>query len=182
MNEFLKRQVEVSTTATPTGSAGAVVVTTTGDKYIYTPAAPIRLRKWGIVFSTSLSTGAGGLILKLDYRPTAGSDTARVNKDTLTVAINNTTYVAGKGVYRDPYTTSAQTTGNDNSTVYSGQTDIVFKPGEQLVIQVDTAASTTGQGFLWVEFDVLPISKPSGYGTTDAGTVSLTENLTRFAS
>lgn len=194
MNEFLKRQVLVSTAATPTGGNGPIVLTTTGDKFIFTPAAPVRLRKWGFIISTSLNTTGAALTCELDLRVTVGTDTGRVNKDTLTVAVTNTTYVAGKGVYRDPFTassastsTASQVTGSGPqgytlNTVTSGQTDLYAVPGQEYVIEVTQGAGTAGQGYAFIEYDLLPLSKPSGYGTTDAGTVSLTDNLTRLAS
>lgn len=195
MHELLQTRTVISNLATPTGSGGPVVFTTTGDKFIFTPANPVKLLKWGVIFSTSLSTGANGLVLELDKRITAGSDTGRVDEvDTLTVAVNNTTYVGGLGVYRDPYTASVANVTTPASevaaagplgvslTIQAGQAQLQLKPGEEWVVTCETAASTAGQGYIWIEYAYLPISKPSGYGTTDAGTVSLTENLTRLAS
>lgn len=194
MQDFLHPRTLVSVLATPTGSGGPVVLTSTGDKYIVTPAAPLMILKWGLVLSTSLSTGGNGLVCNLDKRPTAGSDTNRTTLDTLSVGTSNTTFVAGLGIYRDPFTASSTATtpasevanagplGNTANTITSGQQALTIIPGQELVMKVATAASTTGQGYFWLEYIQLPISKPSGYGTTQAGTVSLTENYTRVAS
>lgn len=190
VNEFLKEHVVVSTLATPTGSGGPVVFTSTGDKFIFSPGSPVRLLKWGLIVSTDLVPVTQCLIT-LSRRPTAGSNSGRVAIDTLRTGTTN--YVAGKGIYRDPFTASTKATIADQPTGFgplgvnapdqeSGQAQFVLKPGEEWVIDVTTAATTTGQGYLWLQYTLLPISKPSGYGTTDAGTVSLTENLTRVAS
>lgn len=190
MHEELQHRVVVTTAASPTGANGPVVFTTTGDKYIFTTAAPVRLRKWGIVVSTDL-VPVTQCLLSLSKRPTAGSDTSRAVIDTLRTG--TTSYVAGKGIYRDPFTASSSTTTQDQPSGAGpqgttsplqklGQIDFVLKPGEEWVVDVTTAATTTGQGYIWLEYALLPISKPSGYGTTDAGTVSLTENYTRVAS
>lgn len=191
MNELLKTQVILSTLATPTGSGGPVVLTSTGDKFIFTPGAPVRLLKWGVIVQTDL-VPVTQCLLSLSKRPTAGSDTSRAVIDTLRTG-TSAAYVAGKGIYRDPYTASSSATTTDEPSgfgplgttaplQYSGQAQIVLKPGEEWVVDVTTAATTTGKGYIFIEYVLLPISKPSGYGTTDAGTGSLTENLTRVAS
>lgn len=193
MNELLKTVVEQSVLVTPAGTGGPVVLTSTGDKFSISIAAPIRILKWGVILSTSLDTTNAAMILKLDQRITAGSDTGRVTLDTLTVPVTNTTYVAGTGIYRDPYTASTKHTTTDEPTGFGpngvnapdqeyGQQQLTFTSGQELILKVDTAAGTAGQGRMFVEYVMLPISKPSGYGTTDAGTVSLTDKLTRFAS
>lgn len=191
MTELLQVRSVISALATPTGSGGPIVFTSTGDKFIFSPSNPVRLLRWGIVIQTDL-VPVTQFLLSLSYRPTAGSDTARVVIDTLRTG--TTTYVAGKGIMRDPYTASSTATtpisqvaaagpqGVAALNINSGQQQLVLKPGEEWVIDVTTAATTTGKGYVWVEFAELPISKPSGYGTTDAGTVSLTDNYTRVAS
>lgn len=190
MNELLQPRFVVSTLPSAVGTEGGpVVFTSTGDKFVFTPPAPVRLLKWGLLIKTALVPVTQCLVT-LSYRPTLGSDSSRVAIDTLRTG--TTSYAVGKGLYRDPYTASTVATtpisqvsgsgqgGSPNIT--SGQAQFVLKPGEEWVIDVTTAATTTGEGYLFLEYVLLPISKPSGYGTTDAGTVSLTENLTRLAS
>lgn len=191
MNELLQTRIEKSFSATTGGSNGPVVFTSTGDKLVFTPPAPVRVLKWGFIMSSvALSTGAAGLSMTLEQRPTAGSDTNRVVVDTLAIGINNTSYALGKGAYRESFTASTEVSvpssmpANSGPLGYtqkidSGQGQIVCSVGQELVIKVGTAASTTGQGQLFIEYVVLPIARPSGYGTTDAGTVSLTENYTK---
>lgn len=191
MHELLQVRNVISALATPTGSGGPVVFTSTGDKFIFTPSAPVRLMKWGFVAQTDV-VPVTNLILSLSKRPTAGSDTARAVIDTLSLG-TSAAYVAGKGAYRDPFTASTVATtplsevsgsgqGSNSPANTSGQQQIVLKPGEEWVIDVTTAATTTGKGYLWIEYALLPLSKPTGYGTTDGGVVSLTESYTRLAS
>lgn len=193
LHEFLKSVVVQSFSATDGGSNGPVVFTSTGDKFIFTAAAPVRLLKWGfMVANTAVAQTSSAMQFNLDQRVTAGSDTGRVNIDTLTTAASSS-YALGTGAYRDPWTTSTQATtpasqqssaGPEGETfyLYSGQAQMVLKAGQQWVIKCQVASDNTGQGKLFIEYELLPISKPSGYGTTDAGVVSLTENLTRLAS
>lgn len=197
--EFLKTVVEKSKFATMTQAAGAVgangpvVLTSTGDKFVFTAVAPVRLIKWGfLVDGVAIVTGGTSVILKLDFCPTAGSATGRVTLDTLTVTDPNSAFVLGTGAYRDPFTASTKTTPSQEPSgagplgvdinVQSGQAQYTLSVGQQWAIQVSTAGTTSGQVSLFVEYELLPISKPSSYGTTDAGTVSLTEKYTRLAS
>ncbi len=195
LNELLKTVVHRSNRATENGANGPVVLTSTGDKYVVTAIAPMRLLKWGFMIDdTALDTTSAALILDLDKRITAGSDTGRVaDIDTLTVAVTNQAYTLGKGAYRDGFTTSTKSTTQDQPSnsgpvggnapdQENGQGQFTLKAGEQWVIDVRQGAGTAGKGKLFIEAVLLPISKPSGYGTTDAGTVSLTENYTRLAS
>lgn len=199
LHEFLKTVVVQSTTVTPGGAAGPVVVTTTGDKYAFEATAPIKILKWGFLVAfpnntavAVVTTGAGAA-LSLAVRPTPGSDTGRVTVDTLTVPAN-TTFAIGTGAYRDGFTvsTTSQTPASEPSqagpvgstpgTITSGQSQIIVSAGQEVVIAVTTGAATSGSVMLFVEYELLPISKPSGYGTTSAGVVSLTEAYTRLSS
>lgn len=194
--ELLKTRVDTSIFTTSAGTAvGPVNFNATGDLWQFTPVAPVRLMKWGFMNDASGNPGtaAANFQLGLDFQPTAGSATGRVNIDTLTVP-NTTVVAAGTGYYRDPYTVSSVSTsipsevgnagplGNTANTVVSGQQQFVLAVGQAWVIKVTTAFGAALTGHVWVEYELLPISKPSGYGVTQAGTVSLTENLTRVAS
>lgn len=191
MHELLQVRTIVSMLPSAVGTEGGpVVFTSTGDKFVFTPAAPVRLLKWGILIKTAL-VPVTQCLLSLSYRPTIGSDTSRVVIDTLRTG--TTSYAVGKGLYRDPYTASTKATVTDQPSGFgplgknppdqeSGQGQFVLKPGEEWVVDVTTAATTTGEGYIFLEYVLLPFTKPSGYGTTDAGVVSLTENYTRVAS
>lgn len=200
MIELLKSVVAKSTFATMAsvggaiGANGPVVFTTTGDKFVFTATAPVKLLKWGFLAdAVALVTGGTNLILTLAFAPTAGSATGRVNLDTLTVTDPNSAFVLGKGAYRDPFIASTVATTPISEVaaagplgvayqINSGQNQDTLQVGQQWIIGVTTAATTSGQGSIFIEYVLLPISKPSGYGVTDAGTVSLTEAYTRQAS
>lgn len=202
LNELLKSVVVRSSAATMTGSNGPVVLTSTGDKFTLSAWAPMRLLKWGfLVDGVAIVTGGTNLVLSLDFRPTAGSDTNRVNGvDTLTITDPNSAFVLGTGGYRDPWTLATTATtpasqlgGQPGATepIVSGQQQLQLSAGQQWVIKVGTAVTTSGQVTLFIEYVLLPLTKPSGYGfsgnidpdfASQPGSVSLTDNLTRFAS
>ena len=194
LHELLHTVVKESGNVTDGGAAGAGVFTSTGDKYILTATAPLRLLKWGfLVTNTAVAQTSSAMAFELDLRPTAGSDSNRVSMDTLTT-VASSSFALGTGGFRETFTASTQATtpasevanagpiGN-TQYLYSGQQQITLSVGQQLVIKVATASDNTGQGKLFFEYVLLPINKPSGYtlpsGETD---VSLTDNYTAFAS
>lgn len=193
MNELLKTVVAQSGTASDGGANGPVLYTTTGDKFIFTAVAPIRLLKWGfLTTAVAVAQTSSAMAFKLSKRVTAGTDTGRVDIDTLTT-VASSSYALAFGAYRDGFTVSTKSTTKDEPTGFgpigvnapdqeSGQAQFTLSVGQQWVINVTTASDNTGQGKVFIEYVLLPISRPSGYGTTDAGTVSLTENYTRLAS
>lgn len=202
LQDFLKEVVEFSPYATmsETGAAatlGPVVLTSTGIKYVKRINAPIKILKWGFVVSAvAIVTGGSGLVVKLNSYPTAGSVSGKAVIDTLTIAdaVNTGSPNAlGTGAYRDGFTVStsvltpasevpsAGPLGNTANTIVSGQGQFQFSSGQMISIEVTTAVTTSGQVEPFIEYVLLPISKPSGYGTTSAGVSSLTEQLTRLA-
>lgn len=200
--EFLKTVVEhshavtMAETAGTVGAEGAVVLTSTGIKWVKNINAPIRLLKWGYtVNAVAIVTGGTGLVLKLNSYPSQGATAGKVAIDTLTIAdaVNAGSPLGlGTGAYRDPFTASTKSTPSQevaaagpigvDINVQSGQQQFTFSAGQMISIEVTTAVTTSGSVELFVEYELLPVSKPSGYGTTDAGTVSLTEKFTRLAS
>lgn len=197
LNEFLKSVVVQSFSATDGGSNGPVVFTSTGDKFTFTAAVPIRLLKWGfIVDKVAVAQTASAMKFTLYTIPASaagGGSGGGTAVDTLTTTATSG-FALGTGGYRDPWTTSTTATsppsegtqagpiGNTANTITSGQQQLTLSVGQQFVINVTTASDNTGQGRVWIEYVLLPITKPSGYGVTQAGTVSLTENYTRFSS
>lgn len=151
-NILLHKRVAVSSAATPTGSNGPVVFTSTGDKFILTPAKPIDILRWGYVIT--VAKDATTMIVQLDKRPTAGSDSSRTTIGEITDAAAR---AQGAVVYQEPGTgTSAaltQSTGADGSLVNvdpAGPYHIT--PGQQVVVEVTDAADSTGQGFVFIEY------------------------------
>lgn len=98
-------------------------VSGTGDLGTFTPAFPCEVVGFGYIVTTAIVDAAGGLVMKADKRPTAGSDTNRGDGDagvmTLTSAQANA--VAGKVLMCRP----AQ--------------PLTVQPGEQVVIELTTA-------------------------------------------
>jgi hypothetical protein len=195
LQELLKSVVWRTYTATDGGANGPVVFTSTGVKAIFTAVAPVRILKWGfLVNDTAISQASGSaMALKLTKYPTVGTTSGQSDVDTLTTAASQA-FALGTGGYREFFTASTSSTstksqvtnagpiGGTPNTVYSGQAQFTLSVGQGVAMNVTTAADTTGKGIIFLEYVLLPISEPSGYGTTDAGVVSLTENYTQFAS
>lgn len=202
MQELLKSVVWRTYTASDGGANGPVLFTSTGVKAIFTAVAPVRLLKWGfLVNDTAVSQASGSaMAMKLTLYPTVGSTSGQSDIDTLTTTASEA-FVLGTGGYRDFFTPSTDATtpasqlaaagplGSADNNIYSGQQQAQLSVGQGWAINVTTAADTTGKGILFVEYVLLPISKPSGYGyatdpdfSSQPGSVSLTDNYTRFAS
>lgn len=147
----LHKKVVVSVAPTPTDAAlGPVAFTSTGDKFIFTPAKPVDIYRYGFVTNALLDVGVT-FILALDWRPTAGSDTNRAEKATITTG--TTDQAAGKMGYRDIILPVAAATAGDGSTVNVGPDGpLEVDPGEEVVIEVTNAADTAGTGYVWIEY------------------------------
>ena len=121
------------------GQGTSIVFDGTGDKVTFTPARPVNIIRWGIIIDTILDVGVG-FTIKADHRPTAGSDTGRGDGDV--GDITTTTDVAvGKGLYTE------EVSGAGSKQKFK------VDPGEQVVFQVTDAADTTGDGFVFVEYE-----------------------------
>ena len=131
---------------------GPVDLNATGDKFGFAPACPIDIYRFGLISAVALDPDAGGFVLALDLRPTAGSDTNRVEKDTLTRA-DAQTVAAGKVVYRDVIIPVAETTGNDGSKVNVGPSGpLHVRPGEEVILEVTNALGAAGTARLFIEY------------------------------
>lgn len=152
MHDLLRRERHVSTLITPTGvNGGPVDFNATGDKYIYTPASPSDIYRFGFITDAAMDPDAGGFVLALDWRPVAGSDAGRLEKQTITRA-DAETVAAGKLVYADVIIPVAQATGIDGSLVNVGPAGpLHVRPGEQAVIEVTNAVGAASTGYVFVE-------------------------------
>lgn len=144
--DALRRDIFYSP-ATPIDLGGS-----TGDTVIMRVGVPIRITRWGITGTEALDVGAG-YEFSLDYRPTPGSDTNRAQIGVMT----GTADVALPFVlYQNVGTAASSTTGVDGSTVVTGgTTGYVVEAGAEIVFDVDNIADTTGQGIVWIEYEVL---------------------------
>jgi hypothetical protein len=138
-----------------TETSGQVTLTSTGDKFLFASGAPIDVIRWGVLADALIDVGAG-MTIKMDHRPTLGSDTSRTD-GTPTTAENLVTtsdIAAGAGGYvelDDPF-----------------QVD----PGEELVFQVTDAADTAGTGLIFIQYRIRPFIPGSGATAgTDANRV-----------
>src|SRR3990167_9607381 len=171
-HELVQKRVVVSVLPTPTGGAGGpVAFTSTGDKFIYTPAVPIDVYRWGFVTDALLDVGVG-FVIALDHRPTAGSDTGRVEKQVMTFTAD---VAAGKVRYNEPILPVAESSvaglGETNQLINVGPAGpFEVDPGEELVIEVTDAADTAGTGYVFIEYAEL-----TAQGTRNA-------NATKVAS
>lgn len=98
--------------------------TATGDGMIFTPAQPIDVYRFIIIADALIDVGAG-MVVTLDHRPTAGSDTSRVTIATMTISAD---IAAGAGAY----------------VTMDADEPFEVNPGEELVVEVTNAADTAG--------------------------------------
>lgn len=167
MHDLLNKRVVVSILPSPLGTAGGPVdFTATGDKFIFTPALPADVYRWGIITNALLDVGAG-FVAALDHRPTAGSDTNRVEKDTITVSAD---VAAGQVVYSQAIGADADgEVGEDGTVRYVAPTGPVeVNPGEELVIEVTNAADTAGTGYVFIEYVEKPLAGDRAENATEA--------------
>lgn len=167
MNELLKKRTIVSALATPTGSGGPVDFNATGDKFIYTPVVKTEVYRYGFVANAAMDPDAGGFVLALDHRPTAGSDTNRTEKATIT-RTDTQTVAAGGIIYRELDLEVAEATGDDGvSIVNVGPAGpVVVNPGEELVIEVTNAVGAASTGYVFIEVVESPFDLTEGTEVT----------------
>ena len=160
MQDLMRLNRDVSTLITPTGvNGGPVDFNSTGDKYIYTPCGPIEIYRWGFITDVAMDPDAGGFVIALDHRITAGSDTGRTEKATITRA-DAETVAAGKLVYGRVEIPVAEATGVDGSKVNVGPNGpLRVNPGEQAVIEVTNAVGAASTGYVFIEYADLAFEK-----------------------
>ncbi len=92
---------------------------------------PVIIRAVALVFTTSVNaTGA----LKIDKRPTAGSDTGRGDGDIATINYTTVTGAQGKVVFKE-------------------NIDVELKPSEEAVAQVTDATPSAGNAHIILFFE-----------------------------
>lgn len=160
MHDLLHRVRLVSVLPTPTGANGGPVdFNATGDKFIYTPACKAEVYRFGFIADAAMDPDAGGFVLALDHRITAGSDTGRTEKQTITRA-DAETVAAGKLVYADVIIPVAQAAQVDGSLLDVGPSGpLVVMPGEQVVIEVTNAVGAASTGYVFLEVMELAFEK-----------------------
>ena len=133
-----------------------VTMTTTGDKIEFAPALPIDVVRWGMIATVAFG---GAAVVALDHQPTAGSATGRVNAFGGTISPG--TLAQGAGAYAEPLQSD-------------GTGLLQVDPGEALVVEVTTGATTTGEATLFIEYI------PRAFqGSSTQGRI---QNMTAFTS
>ena len=105
-----------------------LLLQTPADKLDISFMNPTKVLSMAVTITTATTVAAA--VLALDWRPTYGSNTGRLERKTLTIPIGT---AVGKVVFSTPI-------------------NAMFMPGEQLMIELITAA-TAGAGHvdLWIE-------------------------------
>lgn len=120
------RQKEIATIAD---------LSSTGDKVTFTPAFPSEIVEFGVIITTALV--GTGLVLKVDKRPTAGSDTGRGDGD-LGTCTPGVAAAAGAVIRSRP---------NNPGLV---------NPGQQAILELTTGGSS-GAGIGFIVFREKPV-------------------------
>lgn len=96
-------------------------LTMTGDKLVVTAVEDINLFEFGLVVTTAITGGSNNLIVAIDKRPIAGSDTNRGSADIGGGEVNTSVNIAGDIIRK--------------------QVSYQLKKGEQAVFEVTNAAA-----------------------------------------
>lgn len=108
----------------------AITLASTGVKVRYTPGVQgCTIRRWGLQLEQATTTTAAVVVLK--KRPTPGSAAGEVVLSSLTLS-------------------ATEAAGN---TVYSNDLDARILPGEQVIIEVTTAATAGALTYAFIEMD-----------------------------
>lgn len=161
MHQYLKDAAVVSITPiSSSGTPGVVVFTATAAdvKFIFTPPRAIDVIRWGVMYS--VAKDASNMVLTLSKRPTAGLAAGKVVISTLADAAAR---AAGAVVYQEPgsLTTAAatQSVAEDGSL---RNVDPVgpyhVSQGQELSIELTTVAASSGQGYLFIEYQEYPFN------------------------
>lgn len=126
-------------------SASGANLNSAADALTVPVVKPINVYRFGVIVDSSTASGTT-LVLSLDKRVTAGTDTGRVELATLQPTA---TVAQGKGIYFD----------------LTGREEI--NPGEELIIEVKTAAGVAATGHVFVEVVEYPFQRTSSDTTED---------------
>ena len=116
----------------------------TEDKLTWAPSMPVDIVRWGYIVDTVL--GNTSTVLAMDFRPTVGSDTNRVNG-----ATNSTTFIDTAG----GVLTDANATAVGKGVYHNVNPPLQVDPGEEDVIEA-TGAPSSGTAFFFIEYEVQP--------------------------
>lgn len=131
-----------------------------------------RVIRWGFTVDTSSAplTPVTNCVLTLKKYVTTGVNTNAVTLGT--ISTGTATIAAGKGMYSDLALDVAIATQVDGSGLQVSPTPTydtrVVKVGNQAVVELTTAATTQGKGYVWVQVEEMPLNygEMAGLGFT----------------
>lgn len=164
MHIYLKDAAVANVAAISTsGTPGPVDLTATAAdvKFIFTPARPVDVVRWGYIITTAKD--ATSMALTLSKRINAGTAAGKIVIGTIT---DTAARAVGDVVYQEPgsLATSAatQSTGSDNSLVNVDPAGLFhIKVGQELSIELTDVADVSGKAYLWIEYLEYPFSSAS---------------------
>lgn len=109
------------------------------DKGFFAPARPVNIVRWGYITDTVL--GDTTMVLKMDFRPTIGSNTGRV-----VGAVAGGIDTAGGTL------TAGEAISVGAGLFHNVVPKLLVDPGEEVVIHA-TAAPVSGTAFLFIEYE-----------------------------
>lgn len=118
------------------------VVTSVADIFTFTPTFPVEIYEFGMVMTAGL-TASDNVILALDKRPTAGTDTGR------------TVGVADLGTLTIAAASSGAVAAGDIMISRPASGPFILYPGQQAVLNV-TNSCTAGTGLPFINYRLLP--------------------------
>jgi hypothetical protein len=161
--------------------------TSAAVKAVYPIQGPCQVTEWGVIVTTTFSVNATDPILKLGRKPLIGGTTAYIQA--LTLGSSNTTLrkyttnpdaVAAGG----PGTVTVGPSIGGHTTALSADTDLsagivviadtksmpsaVLSPGDLLIVEVTTQASTGGKGVVFVRLEPITEKYTTAYVQYDA--------------
>lgn len=157
MSTYYNRRQTVVLSPDNAADAG-YALNSTGDKAFWQPGQPVDIVRWGIIADGLIDVGAG-MTVKLDHRPTVGSDTDRGDGDGGDITVT-ADIVAGDGIYTEELSAAA--------VLASTPAILEVDPGEEVVFQVTDAADTAGDGYFFIEFIERPFVGDANVTAGDA--------------
>lgn len=159
MNILLKDLSVVSDKVSPTGANGPIDFTATAAdvKFIFTPARPIDVVRWGYIVTTAKDATA--MAFTLSRRPTAGSASSKVVIGTIT---DSAARAAGSVVYQEPgelaTDAATQDVAEDGSKRHVSPAGLFHViPGQELSMEL-TDVAATGAGYVFIEYLEYPFA------------------------
>lgn len=160
---------------------------TTGDKAVFRPVVPVTVFRWGIINLGAAATWGSAAAIALDWRPTAGVDTNRVEVGTITASAD---IAVGTGLYSEfgaaqiGGTLPAATTGADGSILHAALSGswgdntvkgapVRVNPGEELVFECTNAFDAFALSMVFLHYVFDPFV--AGDGETASRIVRMTK-------